>query len=101
MEAAEPFHGDDELRAKAPRGEADRIGGIDLPPAWGDGEDFRSARRTRIRLRVEAAVVRIFVLAPAVVAHPEVRHRGVLAVVRDVARDGVTRAAIRSVGEGI
>src|ERR1035437_9041061 len=60
-----------------------------------------TARRARIRLRMEAAVGGVVVLGAALRAHGEGRHGGVRPVVRDVADDGVPRAAVGAVGEGV
>ena len=61
----------------------------------------RAANRTRVRLRVKAAVPRIVVFRLARGTHREIFHRGVRAVVRQRFDDAEARAAIRAVGERI
>ena len=61
----------------------------------------RSAVRAAHRLGVEASIGGVGVLRPAAPAHLEVDHRGAGTVVGDAGHDGVARAAIRAVGEGV
>src|SRR4051794_22631874 len=61
----------------------------------------RAARRTRVRLRVEAPVRRIAILRHARAAHREPRHGGALAIVGRALDDGEARTAARAVEEGI
>ena len=61
----------------------------------------RPADRTCIRLGMEAPVGRRFVLAAAVGAQHEGRHRRVRPVVGQAARDRVARSAVRAVDERI
>ena len=63
--------------------------------------ELRAADPTGVGLCVEAAVGGVVVLGLAVGAHFEARHRGLRAVVGDAAGDGVTRAAVGAVEEGI
>ena len=89
LESADTFQGDD---AAAPQGFGRvRDGDIEARAAHGAGDG----------LRVEAAVERVGVLGEAGGAQLEVRERGVRAVVRDVADDGVAGTAAGAVGEGI
>ena len=60
-----------------------------------------AAIRTRVRLGMEAAIGDGFVLATALGAHREARHRGSRPVVGNVARDREARPAIGAVGERI
>src|ERR1019366_9482084 len=61
----------------------------------------RAARRASVRLRVEAPVGGVLILGAALFAHGEARHGGVRPVVRNVADDGLPRAAIGAVGESV
>src|ERR1019366_6055843 len=61
----------------------------------------RTARRAGVRLGVEAPVGGVLILGAALLAHGEARHGGVRPVVRDVADDGVPRAAVGAIGESV
>ena len=67
--------------------------------------DFRrkggSAGRAGVGLGVKAPVARIVVLRLASRAQAEGAHGGLGAVIRDVLDDGVARAAVGAVGEGV
>ena len=89
LETADAFE-----RENSPGGQ--RFGGL----AQGRLQPW-SARRARVRLRVEAAVARVGVLAPARRAHLELAHGGARPVVGNVQNDGVARPAVSAIGEGI
>jgi hypothetical protein len=98
MDAADALHRDDRARDQRPRS------ALDVVAAAGrvaDQPHPRAAGRTRVRLRVEAAVGRVVVLRPARAAHREPRHRRQGPVVGDPAHDGEPRAAVRAVDERI
>src|ERR1039458_5555279 len=57
--------------------------------------ELRSAYRTRVRLRVKAAVRRILILLTAPRTQHKVAHRGVGPVVRDIDHNCVARTADR------
>jgi len=63
--------------------------------------EMRAAYRARIRLGVEAAVVRVVVFGLALRAHRERFHRSVRAVVRQGFDDAEARATVGAVGERI
>mgnify|MGYP002063832975 CR=1 FL=1 len=60
-----------------------------------------STHRTRVRLRVEAAVFDVFELASTLRTHREGRHGGEGAVVWDTGRYGEARSAARAVRERV
>ena len=101
MKPAQAFDGDGHRRAQRAGGEVDGEIGGDLPTLRIECDELRPAHGTGVRLRVKPPVQRVFVLPPAVGAHPEGGHGRLLAVVRDVADDRVARAAVRAVGEGV
>ncbi len=62
---------------------------------------LRTTHRAGVRLGVEAAVERVVVLALTGVAHHEVAHRRVRAVVRQLVDDAVARPAVGAVDERV
>ena len=100
LEPAEPFHGDDRARPQQLRGVHDRIAFDRLSRPIHELEP-RSARRTRDRLRVVAAVPGILVFAATVRTHLESSHRRVPSVVRQRGDDREARSAVRAVDEGV
>ena len=104
MEAAQPLDGDDRPAEQCPRGGLDGVAGLSVGrrPTAGVFEcRARPALRARVGLCVEAAVAGILVLAPAFRAHGESRHRGVRAVVGNVADDREPWPAVGAVGERV
>jgi hypothetical protein len=101
MEPADPLRRDDPAVSKESGGGTEGIGGLDRVAELVQQPQARTTRATGIRLRVEAAVQRRVVLAPAIGAHPEGRHGGRRAVVRHVAGDGEARSAVGAVRERI
>ena len=63
--------------------------------------ELRAAARAGDRFGVKAAVFRIGVIAGAIGAHREERHRGLRPVVREGPRQRVARPAMRAVDQGI
>ena len=63
--------------------------------------ELGAALGAAVALGVQPAVVRAGVLGLALAAHGEALEAGAVAVVRQVAADGVTRAAVRAVGESV
>ena len=98
--AAETLHRDDPPGAQQLGGDLDRLTGERLAPPCHQAQP-RTAGRARDRLRVEATVRRILVLARAVLTHGEAGHRGTRPVVRHVSHDREARAAVRAIGERI
>src|SRR5215208_2661747 len=103
MVAAKSFDGDDGPAAQHPRGACNGVirAGVKLVPEPVEQSYVRPADGTGVWLGVEAAVRGIFVLAAAIGAHLEARHRCCGPVVRDRAGDGEARTAIRAVGERV
>ena len=99
--AAQTLDGDDETLPERFRRARERAGRGDFVAPGVQEPQPGPAGRARVGLRVEAPVHRIFVLASAVRAELEARHRGADAVVGYVGRDREARAAARAVGEGI
>ena len=99
--ATEALEGDDAPGVQEPGAAPDRLGAAPgtfprpLQPHAG------AADRAGDRLGVEPPVGGVLVLLPAVPTHGEGRHRGVGTVVGDVPGDGVARAAVGAVGEGV
>ena len=98
--AAEALHRDDTPRAQQLGRDLDRLTGKRLAPSRHQAQ-LGTARRARDRLRVEAAVRGILVLARAVPTHGEAGHRGTRPVVRHVTHDREARAAVRAIGERV
>ena len=88
-------------REQRRHGGAERVGDALRAAARVEPGQARPAGRAGVRLRVEAAVLRIRVLAPARGAHLEARHAGGRAVVGDVEGDAEARSAVRAVEEGV
>jgi hypothetical protein len=61
----------------------------------------RAALRAGIGMGMKAPVGGILILRAAAVAHPELGHGGVLAVVGNVPEDGETRSAVGAADEWI
>ena len=101
MKAADAFERDDHFRVDGPDRERNRIADVNRLPVVRKRRQPRAARRTGIRLRVEAAIGRRAILSLALRAQRETGHRRVRAVVRHVADDRVARAAVRAVSEGV
>jgi hypothetical protein len=101
MEAADPLQRDYPSRAQSGGRTCDRISPTQRRASGRKGRDFGPAGRARVWLRVEPPVFHRVVLALAVAAHAERRHRGKRPVVRHVARDREARPAIGAVREGV
>src|SRR5215212_5933434 len=103
MVAAKSFDGDDGPAAQHPRGACNGVirAGVKLVPEPVEQPYVRPADGTGVWLGVEAAVGGIFVLAAAIGAHLEARHRCCGPVVRERAGDGEARTAVRAVGERV
>ena len=101
MEAADAFDGEDLAGGEAGDGFGDGVGGGNRQAIGGDEGELRAAVPAGVGLGVKAAVGGVVVLGLAGGAHFEARHGGLRAVVGDAAGDGVTRAAVGAVEEGI
>ena len=104
MEAAEALDRDDRAVQQRARGRLDRVGGarvVDRASARVREPHARAAVRAGVRLGVEAPVGRVLVLGAAGRAHGEARHGRVRPVVRDVAHDRESRAAVGAVRERV
>ncbi len=100
LKATQPLDGDDlslaqQLRALLDRVRAPRLHLAVAQPHLG------TTRRTGHRLRVEAPVAWVLVLAPAIVAHGETAHRRAPAVVGQRLDDREAGSAVRAVGERV
>jgi len=93
--AAEALDGNDLAAQQARQGFGDGVA-RHIPQ-----RELRTAYGTGIRLRMEAAVGRVVVFAPAGRAHFKSRHAGVRPVVGQMARQRIARAAMRAVDEGV
>ncbi len=102
MKSTESLDGDDGAGRDASLGRQQRFVAIAQRPTFRVPErQVRAAGRAGIGLRVEPAVARVLVFAPARLAHLEPGHRRVRPVVRQRLDDREPRAAVRAVGEGI
>ena len=115
MKSADAFHGDDLTAAndvgrrrarRRGRARADAVvrspsRGAEFPAVTRPEFELRAADRTRIGLRVKAAVVRIVVFRLARRTHRERLHRRVRAVVGQRFDDAEARAAVRAVRERV
>ena len=70
-----------------------RLAGLQCETGAADG--------TGVRLRMETPACWIVILGLAGGAHPECGHGGPVPVIRNVADDGVTRATVGAIGEGV
>ncbi len=101
VEAAQALDRDDAAAADPLHGFRERVRHRQRLPAVVPQRQPRSARRARVRLRVEATVGRRVVFRLARRALDERRHAGVRAVVGQFARDRVARSAVRAVRERV
>lgn len=99
--AAEALDGDDLAATQARQGFGDGIVDDQQAALRVAQREARTTFRAGVRLRMETPIRRIVVFAPAVRTHGEGRHAGVRPVVGQVARQGVARAAVRAVDEGM
>ena len=101
MKSAETLERDDEPFTHGAGRIANRVARGQLLARRSEQPQTRTALGTSVWLRVKTAITRIFVLAPALGAHRERRHRCRRAVIRDIKRDREARPAVRTVGEGV
>jgi hypothetical protein len=101
MKAAQALDRDDPAVVQARHGRRDGVDGGNRPSARIEEGELRSARRTRVRLGVKAAVERRAILGKAERALRKRGHAGRRAVVGQPARDRVPGTAMGAVGERI
>ncbi len=90
-----------EARARAAAWRASRPRPAERPCRRRAAAPRGTASRAGVRLRVKSAIPGILVLRDARLAHPEARHRGELAVVRDPAHDREAWPAVGAVDERV
>ena len=101
LEAAEALERDDAAGVQFVKRCGDRVAAVDAPTVRIGQPQARPAQRTGVRLRVEAAIARIVVLALARRALREARHAGLRPVIGQRGGDREARPAVGAVDERI